>query len=781
MLRRSGATLAIAAALASAAQGAAAQDAGLRMARELARPVAPPAAPSAAGTGTGAAGSERRGLTLDDALSGALVLRADRLDGTRERIEASGRVELRARRETVLADWLAYDVATEEVHGKGNVLLRQGGDWVSGPEVRFRRGDETGHFVEPRFGVGQVGARGDAERLSFAGPDRYDVLRGRVTTCVAPREDWFLRAESIELDTAKKIGTARDARLDFMGLPLLYTPWLEFPLSDDRKSGFLAPVFGSSGTRGVDFALPYYFNLAPNYDATLTPRIMTKRGLQLGGQARYLFGGAMASQGELNAEVLPQDRQTDSDRWLLSWRHNQQLAPWLAGYVNYSRVSDDKYFADLAERVSVTSQSTLAQEAGLNAAFGPLSLAARAQRFQTLQDPDAPITPPYNRVPQLLATLSEVEWNGITLSGLGEYARFSRADVTEGDRAVLYPQLEWRRQGAAWFVAARAALHARHYEVTDPARDGGERSESVVLPITSLDAGLVFERDATLFGRRYVQTLEPRAFYVYIPYRDQSALPVFDTAVDDFNFSQLFTENRYLGQDRVGDANQLTLAVTSRLIDPASGAERARVAVGQRLYFEDQRVTLPNETPRSGSSSDILVGAEGRLGDAWLLNGLAQFNLDTGETERFNVGARWNPGPGKVVAGTWRYTRRLVDPVGSVSKLKQFDLATQWPIDGQWTFLARWNYSIVESKTLEALAGVEYNADCWVLRAVLHRLTTTSQQTSTAFYLQLELNGLARLGNSPLELLRRSVPGFLRSNDPARLGIGSGPDPYPEF
>ncbi|HEX4884364.1 MAG TPA: LPS-assembly protein LptD [Casimicrobiaceae bacterium] len=766
---RSSLWLAIAAALAAMAPPAASAQDGvaLKPSRELARPVAP-------------AGGERRApLALDDPGRGALFLRADRLEGTRERMEASGRVELRARRETVLADWLAYDVATEEVHAKGNVVLRQGNDWVGGPEVRFRRGEETGMFESPSFGVGQLGARGDAQRITFVGPNRYDILMGRVTTCVAPREDWFLRADSMEIDTEKKVGVAHGARLDFMGFPLLYTPWLEFPLSDDRKSGFLAPTLGSSGTRGIDFALPYYFNLAPNYDATVTPRIMTKRGIQVGGQFRYLFDGTMPSQGEAYAEVLP-DRKTDSTRWLYSWRHNQQFAPWLAGYLNLNRVSDDKYFADLSERVSVTSQSTLAQEGGLAATFGPLSVLARAQRFQTLQDENAPITPPYNRVPQILATLSEVEWKGLAFSGMGEFARFSRANVAEGDRAVLYPQVEWRRQGPSWFVAARGAVHARQYEITDPAA-AGDRSENVVVPIASLDAGLVFEREWTAFGTRYLQTLEPRAFYVYIPYRDQSRLPVFDTAVDDFNFSQLFTENRYLGHDRVGDANQLTLAVTSRLLDPASGAERIRVSLGQRLYFEDQRVTLPNELPRSGSSSDILLGAEGRLTDAWLLNGLVQHNLDSGVTERFNVGARWTPAPGKVLAGSWRYTRQVGEGVGKGTELKQFDLAAQWPIDGRWTLLGRWNYSLVDSKTLEALAGVEYNADCWVLRAVLHRLTTTSQQTSTAFYLQLELNGLARLGNSPLDLLRRSVPGFLRANDPARVGPGSGPDPYPEF
>ena len=481
--------------------------------------------------------------------------------------------------------------------------------------------------------------------------------------------------------------------------------------------------------------------------------------------------------------MLADDRQTDTTRWLYSWRHNQQFTPWLAGYLNLNKVSDDKYFADLSERVAVTSQSTLAREGGLAATFGPVSVLARAEKFQTLQDENAPIVPPYNRVPQVLASLSEVEWHDFRFSGFGEYASFQRptASTNDGNRVVFYPQAEWRREGAAWFVAARASVHSRYYDLDNSILRGSDRTRSVTVPIASLDGGLVFERDWRAFGRDYLQTLEPRAFYVFIPYREQNDLPVFDTALDDFNFSQLFVENRYIGNDRVGDANQLTLAVTSRLLDPSTGSERMRVSVGQRFYFEDQRVVLPNESPRSSSSSDILVGAEGRLSDAWLLSGLVQMNLDTGSAERYNIGARYNPEPGKVVSASYRYIRQLANPEGGVNNLKQFDIATQWPINAQWTLLGRWNYSIVQSKTLEALVGVEYNADCWVLRAVLHRLTTTTQQASTSVYLQLELNGLARLGTSPLELLRRSVPGFVRSNDPVRQERGLGIDPYPEF
>lgn len=708
---------------------------------------------------------------------GALFLRADRMEGDQQRVEASGKVELRTQRETVLADWLAYDITVGEIEGKGNVVLRRGADSITGPALTFRRGDETGHFDEPRFQIGETGGRGDASKITFLGSDRYQIDNARYTTCMAPREDWFLETRDLQLDNDRKVGVAQDTTVRFFGAPLFYSPYLEFPLSNERKSGFLTPTAGVTGGRGFEFALPYYFNLAPNYDATVTPRVMTKRGLQIGNQFRYMFNEPSPMAGEAVVDLLPDDRQTQTFRWLVATRHNQQFTPTFSGYWNVNAVSDDLYFADLADRVQVTSQTTLPREGGLTYAMGPLVMLARVQAYQTLQDPNAPITPPYNRLPQLLATLNETEWAGLTWTGMAEYANFRQSQLTQGERAVFYPQAMWSRQGPAWFVAARASVQMRQYNLLDQP-PGVDARPAVAVPIASVDGGLTFERDWTVFDRNFVQTLEPRAFYVYIPYRNQNQLPVFDTTSDDFNFSQLFSENRYIGNDRVGDANQLTVALTSRLLDSGSGVERLRAAVGQRFYFASQQVTLPGEVPSSASSSDLLFGAEGRLTDQWSLNALMQLNLDTGQTERFNAGVRWLPGPGKALNAVWRYTAQNTDP--SSTELKQFDISVQWPINGRWTALGRWNYSLANSKTLEAIAGFEYNADCWVLRLVYHRLATTTQQTNTSVYVQLELNGLARVGTSPLELLRRSIPGYLRSNDPARF-TDPGILPYPEY
>jgi LPS-assembly protein len=756
----------------------------LQPARELTPPpVREPAAP-APGAATPPARRAASGTTpfridpfgRDD---GAVFVRADTIEGVADQhLEAAGKVELRTRRETVLADWLRYDFVEEEIWGKGNVLLRRGQDWIAGPEVRFQRDRESGFFRSPRYFISENGANGTAAELEFVGPGRYEATDARYTTCVAPREDWYIRMDELDVDKSRMVGTGRGATLFFLGAPIAYTPWLEFPLSGERKSGFLTPVLGSSGLRGFDAAMPYYLNLAPNYDATITPRVMTKRGLQLGGQFRYLQS---AFEGAIEGEYLNNDRVTGTNRFAMAWKHNQNLGsvlPGLAGYWNMSKVSDNTYFADLADRVSFTSLTTLPREGGFTYFNGPWQAIARVQSFQTLQDPTLPpVTPPYNRLPQLYGALQDTDWLGLTFGGRAEYANFSRPEPPTGTRLYAYPTVAWQRQGAAWNFIARTGVHLRHYGLeTAP---GGDGSLDYAIPITSVEAGLVFERDWSILGHDYIQTLEPKAFYAYIPYRDQAAAPVFDTAIDDFGFTQLFTANRYLGNDRIGDANDLSLVLVSRLLDPTSGAERLRVAVGERIYFQSQRIAL-TEVPRSTGRSDFLLGAEGRLSDAWALTGLWQYNLDASQTERFNAGLRYTPAPGRALNGVYRYSRAAADTQGA-SELKQFDLSAQWPVGAHVTLLGRWNYSIFDSKTLEAVAGVEYNGDCWVLRLVGQRLTTTSETTSTSVYVQLELNGLARFGTSPLDLLRRSVSGYVKTNDPSVSPRDTGSGYFPEF
>ncbi len=782
------------AAIAVYSVSAAGQELALKLAREIepparamvrpagAEPRAPQmidlaAAPVPATAGTVPA----RGPATTATERGVVYLRSDRLEGsTSKYLEASGKVELRTRRETVLADWLNYDVAGDEIWGKGDVTLRQGLDWISGPEVRFKRDAETGYFTTPRFFFSENASHGSAKEIRFVGPDKYEASDARYTSCVAPNDDWYLRSDEIKVDKLRKVGTAHNALVYFLGAPVFYTPWLEFPLSNERKSGFLTPTIGSTQIRGFEIATPYYFNLAPNYDATVSPRLMTRRGLQIAGQGRYLFQPAA---GEAIGEVVPEDSITGDARWAVSWKHNQRLQPWLSGYVNYNRVSDATYLADYSDRISVTSQKTLPQEVGLVANYGPLYVLARAQSFQTLQDPNpaAAVVPPYNMLPQVRAALAETDWLGLTWFGSAEFVNFSQsALMPTGYRTSIYPSARFSRQGSAWFLRAHAGVAVWDYNLDQPTSGVPDGRASVAVPVTSLDAGLVFERSGNIFDTSFLQTLEPRAMFTYIPYRNQNQLPVFDTVQDDFNFTQLFTENRFVGGDRVGDTSQLALGVTSRVLDPSSGAEHFRVAIGQRLYFQNQKITLGG-TPQASGSSDFLAGAEGRLSERWSLIGLLQYDFGTSQYDRFNIGTRYRPGPGRVLSAVYRYSRELVDQIGGQSKLKQTYLSAQWPLTSNLSFVGAWNYSIPDRKTLEGVAGLEYNGDCWVLRVVGQQLTTTTETTTRSVFVQLELNGLARVGTSPLELLQRTVPGYLRTNDPAIQQRDRSYDPLPEF
>jgi len=756
----------------------------LKLSREIEAPAPVPVSPPGTATSPARTATPAPRPTEQE-VRGALILRADRVEGDDKRVTAFGNVELRGRRETVLADELAYDIETQTIYGNGHVVLRRNFDWITGPQLQYKRDTEVGFFHQPRFFLAETDGHGDASDIRFTGPGHYEATDASYTTCVAADPDWYLRGDEIEVDNLRKVGTARRVSVHFLNTPVFYTPWLTFPLSNERKSGFLTPTLGSTGVRGLEVTAPYYLNLAPNYDATITPRLMTKRGLMIGTQFRYLLGDGTApfgtANGEMNAEILPNDRQTGERRYALAWAHNEQFAPWLAGFWNVNRVSDDNYFADFADRIAITSQKTLPREAGLIGSHGPWTVTARVQSFQTLQDPNAPVVPPYNRVPQILGTLRETDWAGLTWSGNAEYARFAQeALVPTGERAVVYPTVAWMRQGSAWFFDVRGGIHMREYQLDQTTAALPDRHPSYAIPIASIDTGLVFERDLDVMKVPLTQTLEPRAFYVYIPYRNQNNAPVFDTAIDDFNFSQLFAENRYIGNDRIGDANQLTLALTSRFLDRDTGAERLRLAVGERFYFEDQKVSL-NEPLRSASTSDFLAGAEGRLSKEWSLTSLLQYNFDAHEVERLNAGVRYAPAPGSVLNATWRYTRTIVDPTGGIGQIKQVDLSGQWPITSHWNLIGRWNYSFTDRKTLEAVAGIEYNADCWVLRIVGQRLTTTTQQATTSVFVQLELNGLARVGTSPLDLLRRSVPGYVPTNDPSLRERDRRFEALPEF
>jgi LPS-assembly protein len=698
-----------------------------------------------------------------------------------EFLQAQGNVEMKSPSRQVLADWMRYEVPIETIRARGNVVIRSWQDLVSGPELEYKRDTETGFMKSPSFVLGLYKGRGSAEELLFTGPDRYRVLTGTYSTCVDEKPAWRLSVGTLDIDESTGVGTAKDARVYLGPLPVMWLPQFTFPLKNDRKSGFLAPTYGSSGNRGFDFQLPYYFNLAPNYDATITPRLMTKRGLMINGQFRYLFatplGGAA---GEWVAEVLPKDNQAGITRRAENFRHTQFFTPNLTLAVNYNHVSDARYFVDLADFVSITSITTLPRDATLTYRKFDWTFTAKGQRFQTLQDPGAVVLPPYDRVPQLSAESPVYRFGAskrFEAQITTDVTRFEYPNATlpSGYRAYGLGSLAYRYERPGGFVTPKLSLHASRYTLNGEFDD--YKNSTRVLPISSVDAGLFFDRDTRILGSAFRQTLEPRAMFTYIPYRDQSQTPLFDTALADFNQLQLFSENRYVGNDRIGDAAQLSVGVTTRLFDPESQKERLRVTLGERFYLNEQKVTLPGEATRDRNASDILLSAAGRVTDSLYLEASTQYNASEGRTERYSFGLRYSPDRAKTFNLNYRGIRELTTLSGNV-RVKQIDASLQWPIYRNLYGIGRMNYSLADRRLTEGVIGLEYDGCCYVIRAVGQRLATSTTTATNAFFLQLELIGLARVGANPLDLLRRNIPGYsLLYENPTRRRIDNPNSP----
>jgi len=600
---------------------------------------------------------------------------------------------------------------------------------------------------------------------------------------------------SLEIDREEQVGVAHNARVEFMDVPILYTPWMDFPLSGERKSGFLSPIIGGTNKGGSELTLPYYWNIAPNLDATVAPRVMAKRGLLLNNEFRYLEG---SYGGELHVDVLPGDTLAKRDRGRFGLKHSQSLGGGFSGQINFNRVSDNAYYRDLSDSMSYTSQANLLQDASLSYGGGWWNSTARVQQFQTLQDPLRPITAPYARLPQLTVNAAQ-NYGGANVAFAGEYVSFSHPTLLNGQRLVLSPSASYPLISApAYYLTPKVSLHSTSY-VMGSNNTAALQNASRTLPMFSLDGGAVLERDVKLFGNSYLNTLEPRAYYVYVPYQNQNLLPVYDTAQAAFSYAQMFTENRFYGNDRIGDANQVTLAVISRFLGEDDGTEHLKVMVGERFSFRTPQVNLVAPTTTT-NKSDILLGASGRVSQAWSLESELQYSPSLSRIQHYNVLARYRPEVGKVLNLGYRYIgdalgtlmTGLVVPTGNVvingisyptfngvpyatigannysvtsPGLRQINISGQWPLSGRWHAVGQWSYSYMDKRLLSGIAGLEYNQECWTLRMVAHSFTVGTQQSSTGLFLQIELDELLKVGSDPLTLLKQSVPGYTKTND----------------
>jgi LPS-assembly protein len=685
----------------------------------------------------------------------------------------------------IKADRLEYNQATDLAKARGNVLVNRAGNVYEGPLLELRVDAFEGFFNEPRYHFLRNDAHGQADRVNFLDDQRAVIHNATYTTCqrfpgADWLPDWILKATTISLDNEEDVGTAEGALLSFKGVPLLPIPYLSFPLSDQRKSGFLPPTLGLDNVNGTEYSQSYYWNIAPNRDATFTPTLMSKRGLNLGTEFRYLENDYA---GAARLDWMPADTLRDSSRWGLNVNHQGQLASdWtdhgVALNLSLNRVSDDNYWRDFTRTNSSLTQRLLANDATLAWSNGPFISSVRTLKWQTLQDVSAPIIPPYDRLPQIATHYGQTTDQGLNLSVDADFTRFESDSNLTGQpnarRAFSMMQMNRSWRTPAGFITPRLALHATNYQFDAPLANG-ETQATRVVPTLSLDSGLVFERDTQLFGRNLLQTLEPRVFYVNTPYRDQSLLPNYDSGASDFNLATIYSENAFVGNDRISDSNLLTLGVTSRFLDPDSGAEAVRVGVAQRLRFQDQNVTLPGGTPVVDRISDILFGSSIHWDPQWSFDGTVQYNPHTEQSVRSTISARYTPGSYRTVTAAYRFQRDLSE---------QLDLGWQWPLNdlwgdkgqdmgpgqgqggGRWYSVGRLNYSMTDGKLVDSVIGFEYDACCWLGRIVLERLQTSSITATQRIMFQLEFVGFSRLGVNPLKSLKDNIPGYQNLREP---------------
>lgn len=690
-----------------------------------------------------------------------LFFEADRLQGHQDReLEAEGNVRLRRRGEAVFADHLYYAFPEQELTATGSVRFEKAGDVVTGEKLVYNLGSESGYLEKPAYSFQQFKARGGADRMVMENRDKAHVSKATYTNCDVGDDDWFLRVDKLDLDRQRDVGVAHNTTVVFKGVPVLYSPYLDFSLSGRRKSGLLPPTIGSTGQSGFEFTQPFYWNIAPNRDATISPRLLARRGVLLNTEFRYLDPDF---NGRTHWEYLPDDAEKKETRYGYSWQHKQVFGYGFSGALDLQGVSDDSYFTDLSDKIAATSQTNLPREGNIFYDGDWWNLNARVQRFQTLQDPLAPVTPPYARAPQLVLTANRQAAHYLDLGLQGEYVDFDHPFLLNGSRQTFYPSVSVPLQTSFFYLTPKIGYHYTHYSFEEQNRSAETRG----LPIYSIDSAVTFEREMSVWNRNFIQTLEPRLYYVYIPFQSQDQLPNFDTAVADFSLAQIFTENQFTGGDRINDANQLTAAVTSRLINPDGGDERLRFVLGQRYYFKEQQVSL-SSARREFDRSDLLAAATGRITDKWFADLGVQHSVAENQVERSNMALRYQPEAGKVMNFGYRFTR---------DTLEQVDLSSQWPIGGRWTGLARWNYTLRDKRLLEGLAGLEYNAGCWAARFVVHRFVSATQEYVNAIFFQLELNGVSRIGSSPIDVLRQNVTGYTKTNEPQAVEF----NPFPAY
>ncbi len=667
----------------------------------------------------------------------------------------TGDVEIIRDSQTLAAQQVDYDnqqdliIASTDVHYWGSSIY-----W-SGEKTRVDMTNKTATFENGNYqlldrrGHGEAGKIHDDQLSSITTLENFSY-----TTCPPETNTWELKGEDMELDHNREIGTAKHLRLYLKDMPVFYFPYISFPLSDKRKSGFLPPSFGNSSDSGFDLTVPYYWNIAASQDATLAPRHISDRGTMMVGEYRWLLE---QGHGQVGAEILANDEaRGDITRHLLNLNLQQGVGQRGNFYVDYNHVSDKEYFEDLGNSLSVSSTRFLTQSGVFTYSGQRWSMYSALHNYQNVDPSLSGASTPYKRLPQFIFSASPFDGGNrhLNFNFQAETVYFDREDSVIGGRIKLQPTLSYPIRSSGSFIVPSLNLNHTQY-LLDNTAAGIENQQSRTIPTFSVDSGLYLERQLKFGDSSFLHTLEPRVYYLYVPHEGQDDIPVFDSGEYDISFAQLFRPNRFSGNDRIGDANQLSIALTTRLLDQSTGLERLRASIGQIYHFRDRQVGLtPQQAVNEDNSSEIVTEVAGRITRNWSSGATLQWNPNNNRTDKSAVHLRYRRDDRRLFNLSYRFNNELVD-------IEQTDLSMRWPLGRNWSAIGRWNFSIPDNETLETVAGLEYNSCCWGVRTVIRRhLSTTGGAYDNSFFIQFVLKGLAGLGQSTSSFLQQSVPGY---------------------
>ena len=744
---------------------------------------------------------------------------SDSIDGIVDReMHLKGRAQIRRNGAVIKADEIKYDPDSDVANLVGNAELSKGNATFKGPKATFKVDAREGQMETPNYELRDNRASGNAKKLTIETSDVFVFDKATYTTCTPENLDWYFTASTLEIDNEQKEMVGTHGVMRFFDVPIAYVPYFTAPTSNQRRSGILSPVAGYNSNNGIDITQPYYVNIAPNRDLLLIPRVMGQRGVQLG--AKYQFLDPLYA-GTIGGDYLPYDKKAGTDRWRYDWQQRQSFTGGLGlggipmpgswtGYANVARVSDNLYPTDFSQSIAGAVTNQFRQEVGtmknLTGALGNWNVSAKATTFQTLQpDPTVTVQSPYNILPNVNASYSSLLTPTIS-DASGKYLALPSGPVTtfstdytrfayniqgnlaatapgaysQADRTVVKGAMSLPQITPGYYITPKVSFQSNTYNATPfAANSTAAPAQGFTIPTFSLDSGLAFEREAAelkgFFGRDMLLTMEPRAFYVYTPFQSQANTPLFDTADAGFGVTQIFSENTFVGNDRIADNNKLTGGITSRMIEANTGAERANVTLAQRQSFTGQKVGLNGTIASPTTYSDTLGSASVRLLGNFSADMFGQYNTQLNKFVQTTVGGSWRPTPGRSLnfgyRNVWSPPTQASVQNNTAATLAQtttdqYNVSGQWPLTREVSVLGRWGYDALTTKTLNTLVALEWMRDCWTLRGAYSQVMNTTQITTTQVLFQIEFRGFGTAGSNPVDIMKLNVPGYMPTSKP---------------